>query len=65
MKLGDYLSEQQLSLEAFAGRIGAHKSSVYHYVHGMRWPHADIMRRIVAATHGAVTPNDFLDDADS
>ena len=65
MKLSAYLSDRQMSLAAFAGRIGTSKVSVYHYVHGLRWPRVDIMRRIVTATKGLVTPNDFLDDADS
>ena len=62
MKLGNYLSKHQLSLATFASRIGAHKTTVFHYVHGSRWPRVDMMRRIVAATDGAVTPDDFLDE---
>ena len=45
----------------FARRIGVTNESVRRYAHGQRFPRPEIMRRIMAATDGAVGPNDFLD----
>jgi 3,4-dihydroxy 2-butanone 4-phosphate synthase/GTP cyclohydrolase II len=59
MDLRSYLAEHRLTHEAFARQIGVTTSAVTKLVAGTRpsWP---TMERIVAATSGAVTPNDFL-----
>jgi DNA-binding transcriptional regulator YdaS (Cro superfamily) len=44
----------------FAARIGVQPSMITDYCEGRTWPSRDVMERIVAATDGAVTPNDFL-----
>lgn len=59
MHLRDYLAQHGLTHEAFARQIQVTTSAVTKLVAGTRpsWP---TMERIVAATGGAVTPNDFL-----
>ena len=60
MTLDCYLKKHGLTHTAFATRIGSTVQSVHRYVHGQRYPRPEIMRRIVEATDGAVTANDFL-----
>jgi transcriptional regulator with XRE-family HTH domain len=48
-----------LTLAAFAERIGVGKSAVYKWETGA-CPRPAMMARIVAATNGAVTANDFI-----
>lgn len=60
MKLGDYLREEGEAVSAFAERIGTSAETVRRYVNGTRWPERENAERIVAATGGKVTPNDFL-----
>lgn len=59
MTLKQYLSEQDLSCEAFGRLIGVGAPSVWRYATGARMPRPNIMRKIVAATDGAVQPTDF------
>jgi transcriptional regulator with XRE-family HTH domain len=61
MKLKDYLIGKKLTLEQFASVIGVEPAAVSRYASGARYPRRDIMRRIVDATDGQVSPNDFLD----
>jgi hypothetical protein len=58
-KLKDYLERHSLTLTAFAQRIDAPVSSVHRYVTGESIPAREIMIRIVEATAGEVTANDF------
>ena len=64
MKLGQYLAEHGLTLEAFAGRIGVSTGAACRYAHGHRIPRRAIMARIVEATGGAVGPTDFYENAE-
>ena len=50
---------------AFAEQIGVSITTVYRYLSGERFPHPDVMRRIIAATDGTVGPIDFLDSEGS
>ena len=64
MQLETYLQDNDITLSRFAETIGvANAKVVQRYVKGERTPIRDIMARIVAATGGAVTPNDFFDAA--
>ena len=65
MQIATYLRDRKLTLAAFASQIGVHPRAVHRYVHGRRTPEREIMRRIVDATNGAVTPNDFFDLPDT
>jgi transcriptional regulator with XRE-family HTH domain len=59
MQLRAYLDQHQLTQVQFAALVGVNQSAVAKWLDGTRpsWP---TMERIVAATGGAVTPNDFL-----
>jgi hypothetical protein len=59
MKLFEYLRRAGLSDTEFGERIGAKRQSVWRYKTGY-WPRQDVMERIVIATDGAVTPNDWM-----
>jgi 3,4-dihydroxy 2-butanone 4-phosphate synthase / GTP cyclohydrolase II len=61
MKLGDWLKRNQISRTDFARRIGVSPGAVTLICreHGS-WLSRETAERIVAETHGAVTPNDFL-----
>jgi 3,4-dihydroxy 2-butanone 4-phosphate synthase/GTP cyclohydrolase II len=61
MKLGDWLKRNQVSRTDFARRIGVSPGAVTLICreHGS-WLSRETAERIVAATQGVVTPNDFL-----
>ncbi len=61
MQLRDYLNQSNISPINFAGLVGVGHQNVYRYLSGKRIPSPEIMRRIVVATDGQVTPNDFYD----
>jgi DNA-binding transcriptional regulator YdaS (Cro superfamily) len=60
MKLADYLANKKLDESAFAMSLGMSPKAVRHWVRGVRIPRSGPMQKIIAATNGAVTPNDFL-----
>ncbi len=60
MKLNTYLSERGISYSAFAAEIGRAVSTVSRLARDETRPDWATMRRIVAATDGAVGPEDFL-----
>jgi hypothetical protein len=61
MKLSQYLTDNKVTYATFAERIGAgHARTVQRYAQGARMPDAKMMPRIVEATDGEVTPNDFF-----
>ena len=64
MTLHAYLRERGLTYEAFGNLIDVSAQAVWRYTHGRRHPRPEIMRRIIAATDGAVGPQDFLDACD-
>lgn len=59
MQLTDYLKQQGESATAFGLRAKISAASMSRILRGSQVPRADIMSRIVAATGGAVQPNDF------
>jgi transcriptional regulator with XRE-family HTH domain len=61
MKLLDYLKSENLTLTAFAKRIGAGYTTVQQWATGTKLPRKPMMQKIFEATGGAVTPNDFCD----
>ena len=63
MNLESYLRERELTLSDFARTLLVTPEAVRRYVSGERLPTREIMARIVAATGGAVTPNDFFESA--
>ena len=60
MTLADYLRKHELTHEVFADRIGCEQPTVTRFVGGKRIPSPDLMKRIVDATAGEVTANDFF-----
>lgn len=61
MTLSDYLTRGSISMNEFARRIGAKNArTVQRYIKQGRIPSGTMMARIVAATGGAVQPNDFF-----
>lgn len=60
MKLDDYLSREKLTDEAFGSLIGRNQSTVYRLRKGVTKPDWDTVARIIAATGGAVSADDFL-----
>ncbi|HDZ73750.1 MAG TPA: XRE family transcriptional regulator [Aurantimonas coralicida] len=62
MKLKDYLAGRKVSIAEFAKRIGVSHEAVRRYINRERRPDWDVLERIVKATKGAVSADDFLDD---
>lgn len=60
MELHAWLNANNISTEEFADRIGASPGGVRKWRYGERLPRPKAMKRIAAATQGAVTPNDFF-----
>ena len=61
MTIDEFLSGRHIASAAFAERVGATRQAVARWRSGERIPSPGLMVRIVAATAGAVTPNDFFD----
>ena len=59
MTLDTYLSDKAITEPAFAALVGIDQSTVNRVRRGAI-PSAAVMRRICAATNGAVTPNDIF-----
>jgi DNA transposition AAA+ family ATPase len=62
MTLGEYLEQSGMSRAAFARQIGVREFSVTRYCAG-RVPEARVMERIMEATAGKVSANDFFRQA--
>jgi hypothetical protein len=61
MKLATWLSEEGLNYVEFGSRIERSGEAVRRYASGERIPDRVTMPRIVHATGGKVTANDFFD----
>ena len=59
MKLADYLALHSKTAEEFAREVRATPVSIRRYLGGKRRPRLAVLKRIIAATGGAVTANDF------
>ena len=60
MKLVEYLTVSGITLSNFAKSVGVSQASMSRYTAGNRVPRPAILRRIVAASDGAVQANDFF-----
>jgi TorA maturation chaperone TorD len=60
MRLQAYLEQERLSASQFAGRIGRAVSTVTRIINGETTPEPETIAKIVAATGGAVQPNDLF-----
>ena len=61
MKLAAWLKEREMSQQAFADKAGVSQGAIARFVLGRRMPNKVMMRKILDATEGQVTPNDFHD----
>lgn len=62
MTLAEWRESKGLSLEACAALFGvANGSVVWRWERGIQTPRRHNLRRILAKTAGAVTPNDIVD----
>jgi transcriptional regulator with XRE-family HTH domain len=60
MRLDQYLSHIGVSDAEFGARIGRSRSAISRLRRGKTTPDWNTVSRIVVATNGAVTANDFL-----
>lgn len=65
MNLRSYLSSHGISEAAFGQIIAVSQAAVNRYVRGERIPVPRIMAKIVEATDGQVTANDFYGQTDT
>jgi transcriptional regulator with XRE-family HTH domain len=61
MRLEEYLAETGLTRAEFARRIGVRHISVTRYLREGRVPEPSVMCKIIEATDGKVSANDFFD----
>ncbi len=61
MKLSSFLEKSGMSYAEFGTVVGASSEAVRLWVLGHRVPNRESMKAVVAATNGAVEPNDFFD----
>ena len=59
MKLADYLTTEKISQGEFARRIGATAGAVCRWIAGERFPNRIYRKRILKATDGKVSVEDF------
>jgi transcriptional regulator with XRE-family HTH domain len=55
-----YREAQGLNRKQLAQRLGTTAATVSRIEAGIRYPSVKLMRQIMAATNGAITPNDFV-----
>lgn len=58
--LTKYLKQTKKTVREFAAEILVDPESVRRYSRGKRIPRPDVMKRIIAATDGAVTADSFF-----
>lgn len=61
MKLSVYLALKDQKDEVFAAKIGCDRTTVLRLRLDRQRPSHALMEKIIAATEGAVMPNDFFD----
>lgn len=59
MKLADFLRQNNVTLAAFASRIGTTAATVSRIADGSVVPRRRLLENIFEATQGRVTPNDL------
>lgn len=61
MKLSEYLRSNAVSRREFAAKVGITEAALCRYISGVRMPRPQIVRAIMSASGGTVTPNDFIE----
>lgn len=65
MRLTEYLAANSLKPSAFAAKVGVPASTILRILNRERDPGLELLTKIMAATNGAVTPNDFIPEKQS
>ena len=60
MKLASWLKSNGISARDFAARIGTTEATISRLKNARAQPSFELAEKILEATAGAVTPNDFL-----
>jgi predicted transcriptional regulator len=60
MDLATYLKRKKLTRAEFSAQADVRLNTLGRYIRGERYPRKSHMARIIKATKGAVTPNDFM-----
>jgi len=60
MTLADYIKAKQTTASRLAGEVGVPVSTITRLLRGERKPGIDLVSRIVDATNGEVTAEDFM-----
>lgn len=63
--LSKYLKDNGIRQRALALKSGVSPTAIHRYVAGTQFPRAKHIQKIVEATDGAVTANDFLPSGDA
>ena len=59
MKIKDFLSDEKITQEQFAEMVGVSQATVSRWCDGFQKPASSLMTKILIATKGKVTANDF------
>lgn len=60
MKLADYMALHNINAAKLADKANVPASTITRLLNGTRVPRLSLLQKIMEATDGAVTPNDFL-----
>lgn len=63
MQLREYLAAKQITVPAFAEKIGVTVQAIHRYMDGDRMPRLELLRKIRTETDGKVRADDFEDAA--
>ena len=61
MNLKTYLEQERLTASDFARQIGVYPSTITRAAKGEAMPSPSLMKQIMDATQGAVSPNDWFE----
>lgn len=61
MKLADYIAQEGITNAEFARRSGLSEGTISLLCKDESWLKRETAERVLRASSGAVTPNDFLD----
>jgi putative transcriptional regulator len=65
MTLSEYLAQNSIKVSAFALKVGVPPSTISRVMKRQRDPGLELLAKIMEATDGAVTPNDFLPEQEA
>jgi transcriptional regulator with XRE-family HTH domain len=65
MLLVEFLKKEKMTQCQFSKKLGVTRVAITHYCTGKRKPFTKTMEKIIKATNGEVTPNDFYNLKDT